>query len=84
MTDVHMFDLLPLKLQLKLQAQVKKLKARIKDLIEINKSHQAMNGRIRRELNTEKKNHDITREDNQALNMKIDKLEKKLSKNVSR
>jgi regulator of replication initiation timing len=82
MTDVQMFDLLPLKLQLKLQAQVKKLKARIKDLIEINKSHQAMNGRIRRELNTEKKNHDITREDNQALNMKIDKLEKKLSKNV--
>jgi len=82
MTDVQMFDLLPLKLQLKLQAQVKKLKARIKDLIEINKSHQAMNGRVRRELNTEKKNHDITREDNQALNMKIDKLEKKLSKNV--
>ena len=82
MTDVQMFDLLPLKLQLKLQAQVKKLKARIKDLIEINKSHQAMNGRIRRELNTERKNHDITREDNQALNMKIDKLEKKLSKNV--
>ena len=82
MTDVQMFDLLPLKLQLKLQAQVKKLKARIKDLIEINKSHQAMNGRLRRELNTEKKNHDITREDNQALNMKIDKLEKKLSKNV--
>ena len=82
MTDVQMFDLLPLKLQLKLQAQVKKLKARIKDLIEINKSHQRMNGRLRRELNTEKKNHDITREDNQALNMKIDKLEKKLSKNV--
>ena len=82
MTNVEMFDELPLKLQLKLQAQVKKLKARIKDLIEINKSHQAMNGRARRELNTEKKNHDITREDNQALNMKIDKLEKKLSKNV--
>ena len=82
MTNVEMFDELPLKLQLKLQSQVKKLKARIKDLMEINKSHQAMNGRLRRELNTEKKNHDITREDNQALNMKIDKLEKKLSKNV--
>ena len=84
MTDIDMFDLLSLELQIKLKAQVKKLKARIKDLIEINKSHQAMNGRVRRELNTEKKNHDITREDNQALNMKIDKLEKKLSKNVSR
>ena len=82
MTDIDMFDLLSLELQIKLKAQVKKLKARIKDLIEINKSHQAMNGRIRRELNTERKNHDITREDNQALNMKIDKLEKKLSKNV--
>jgi regulator of replication initiation timing len=84
MTNVGMFEELPLKLQLKLQGQVKKLKARIKNLMEINKSHQAMNGRVRRELNTEKKNHDITREDNQALNMKIDKLEKKLSKNVSR
>ena len=84
MTNVGMFEELPLKLQLKLQGQVKKLKARIKELMEINKSHQAMNGRVRRELNTEKKNHDITREDNQALNMKIDKLEKKLSKNVSR
>ena len=82
MTNVGMFEELPLKLQLKLQGQVKKLKARIKNLMEINKSHQAMNGRVRRELNTEKKNHDITREDNQALNMKIDKLEKKLSKNV--
>ena len=67
-----------------MKARNKKLKDRIKDLIEINKSHQRMNGRLRRELNTEKKNHDITREDNQALNMKIDKLEKKLSKNVSR
>ena len=65
-----------------MKARNKKLKDRIKDLIEINKSHQRMNGRLRRELNTEKKNHDITIEDNQALNMKIDKLEKKLSKNV--
>ena len=84
MTDVQMFDLLPLKLQLKLQAQVKKLKARIKDLIEINKSHQAMNGRLRKELYQEKKNHDITREDNQALNLLIKKLEKKLTPNVAR
>ena len=46
MTNVEMFDELPLKLQLKLRSQVKNLKARIKDLIEINKSHQSMNGRL--------------------------------------
>ena len=84
MTNVEMFDELPLKLQLKLQSQAKKLKVRLKDLMVISKEHQILNGKLRRELNTEKKNHDITREDNQALNMKIDKLEKKLSKNVSR
>ncbi len=48
MTNVEMFDELPLKLQLKLQGQVKKLKAIIKYLIEINKSHQRINGRLRR------------------------------------
>jgi len=84
MTNVEMFDELPLKLQLKLRSQVKNLKARIKDLIEINKSHQSMNGRLKRDLNTEKKNHDITREDNQALNLLIKKLEKKLTPNVAR
>ena len=84
MTNVEMFDEIPLRLQLKLRSQVKNLKARMKDLIEINDSHKKLNAKLRRELNQEKKNHDITREDNQALNMKIDKLEKKLSKNVSR
>jgi regulator of replication initiation timing len=84
MTNVEMFDELPLKLQLKLRSQVKNLKARIKDLIEINKSHQSMNGRLKRDLNTEKKNHDITREDNQALNLLIKKLEKRLTPNVAR
>jgi len=84
MTNVEMFDELPLKLQLKLRSQVKNLKARIKELIEINKSHKAMNGRLRKELYQEKKYHDITREDNQALNLLIKKLEKKLTPNVAR
>ena len=84
MTDVHMFDLLPLKLQLKLQAQVKNLKARMKDLIEINNSHKELNAKLRKELHQERKNHDITREDNQALNLLIKKLEKKLTPNVAR
>ena len=83
MTNVEMFDELPLKLQLKLQSRVKKLKVRLKDLMVISKEHQILNGKLRRELNTEKKNHDITREDNQVLNMKIEKLEKKLSKKDS-
>ena len=78
MTNVGMFS------EGRQKTIIKNLKARIKELIEINKSHKAMNGRLRKELYQEKKNHDITREDNQALNMKIDKLEKKLSKNVSR
>ena len=67
-----------------IKARNKKLKARIKDLIEINKSHQAMNGRLRKELYQEKKYHDITREDNQALNLLIKKLEKRLTPNVAR
>jgi hypothetical protein len=78
MTNVGMFS------EARQKTIIKNLKARIKDLIEINKSHQSMNGRLKRDLNTEKKNHDITREDNQALNLLIKKLEKKLTPNVAR
>ena len=78
MTNVGMFS------EGRQKTIIKNLKARIKDLIEINKSHQSMNGRLKRDLNTEKKNHDITREDNQALNLLIKKLEKKLTPNVAR
>ena len=84
MTNVEMFDELPLKLQLKLRSQVKNLKARMKDLIEINDSHKKLNAKLRKELHQERKNHDITREDNQALNLLIKKLEKKLTPNVAR
>ena len=78
MTNVGMFS------EVRQKTIIKNLKARIKDLIEINKSHQSMNGRLKRDLNTEKKNHDITREDNQALNLLIKKLEKRLTPNVAR
>ena len=78
MTNVGMFS------EARQKTIIKNLKARIKDLIEINKSHQSMNGRLKRDLNTEKKNHDITREDNQSLNLLIKKLEKKLTPNVAR
>ena len=67
-----------------MKARNKKLKDRIKDLIEINNSHKELNAKLRRELHQEKKNHDITREDNQTLNLLIKKLEKKLTPNVAR
>ena len=78
MTNVGMFS------EVRQKTIIKNLKARIKELIEINTSHKAMNGRLRKELYQEKKNHDITREDNQALNLLIKKLEKKLTPNVAR
>ena len=84
MTNIEMFDEIPLRLQLKLRSQVKNLKARMKDLIEINNSHKELNAKLRKELHQERKNHDITREDNQALNLLIKKLEKRLTPNVSR
>ncbi len=78
MTNVGMFS------EARQKTIIKNLKARIKELIEINTSHKAMNGRLRKELYQEKKYHDITREDNQALNLLIKKLEKKLTPNVAR
>ena len=59
---------------------IKKLKARIKDLVAINKEHQTLNGKLRSELEIEKKNHDLVKEDNQPLNMEIGRMMKKLSK----
>ena len=67
-----------------MKARNKKLKDRIKDLIEINNSHKELNAKLRRELHQERKNHDITREDNQTLNLLIKKLEKRLTPNVAR
>ena len=41
---------------------IKKLKARVKDLMAINKEHQMINGKLRSELEIEIKNHTLTRE----------------------
>ena len=73
MTNAGMFN------EPKLEVKVKKLKARIKDLMEINKDHQMFNGKLRSELSIEKKNHDLCREDNQLLNVEIGRMMKKLS-----
>ena len=56
MTNVGMFK------EASQTRQIKKLKARIKNLIAINKEHQMMNGKLRSELEIERKNHTLTRE----------------------
>ena len=56
MTHVGMFQ------EAKQAATIKKLKARVKVLMAINKEHQMMNGKLRSELEIERKNHTLTRE----------------------
>ena len=60
--------------------EMKALKARVKELLEINKDHQQINGKLNSELEIEKKNHTLTREDNDLLNKEIGRLMKKLQK----
>ncbi len=56
MTNVGIFE------EAKQKKTIKKLKARVKDLLQINKEHQMMNGKLRSELEIERKNHTLTRE----------------------
>ena len=58
--------------------EMKTAKKRIEELMEINKEHQQMNGKLHSELEIEKKNHSLTREDNDLLNKEIGRLMKKL------
>ena len=58
--------------------EMKTLKKRVEELMEINKEHQQMNGKLHSELEIEKKNHSLTREDNDLLNKEIGRLMKKL------
>ena len=81
MTNAGMFN------EPKLEAKVKKLKARIKDLMDINRDHQMINGKLRSELSIEQKNHDLVKEEVEILNMElkikdreIGRMMKKLSK----
>ena len=52
----------------------------VKELMEINKQHQQINGKLRSELEIEKKNHTLTREDNDLLNKEIGRMMQKLQK----
>ena len=63
---------------------IQKLKARVKDLMAINQEHQIINGKLRSELEIEKKNHMLSRE---ALELEVrikdrelGRMMKKLSK----
>ena len=62
----------------KQERKIKKLKRRIIELMNINKDHQQINGKLRSELEIEKKNHDLVKEDNQLLNIEIGRMMKKL------
>jgi len=74
MTNVGMF------IEAKLETKVKKLKARIKNLMEINKDHQMINGKLRSELSIEKKNHDLVKEEVQVLNIELKLKDKEIGR----
>ena len=56
MTNAGMFN------EAKQAKQIKRFKDRIKELMKINQEHQTINGKLRSELEIEKKNHSLTRE----------------------
>ena len=60
--------------------QLEKLKKRVKNLMEINKEQQMINGKLRSELSIDKKNHDLCREGSDLLNRENGRMMKKLSK----
>ena len=62
MTNVGMFQ------ETRQEATIKKLKARVKDLMAINQEHQTINGKLRSELEIEKKNHILSVE---ALELEV-------------
>ena len=63
--------------------EMKALQKRVKELEEINKLHQELNGKLREELDLEKKNHAITREDVQAKDLELGRMMKKLTQKDS-
>ena len=79
MTHAGLWNELKLQKQVKfLQDKCRKAGKRIKELEEIEKSHKEMNGKLYQELELEKKNHAITREDVQAKDLEIGRMMKKI------
>ena len=62
-----------------LKVKCRKAGKRIKELEAIEKSHKKMNGKLYQELDLEKKNHAITREDVQLKDLEIGRMMEKLT-----
>ena len=62
-----------------LKVKCRKAGKRIKELEAIEKSHKKMNGKLYQELDLEKKNHAITREDMQLKDIEIGRMMEKLT-----
>ena len=60
------------------QKEINILKEQVKEAREINKLHQELNGKLREELDLEKKNHAITREDVQLKDIEIGRMMEKI------
>ena len=80
MTHAGLWNELKLQKQVKfLQDKCRKAGKRIKELEVIEKSHKEMNGKLHQELELEKKNHAITREDVQAKDLEIGRMIEKMT-----
>ena len=71
MTNAGMFN------EAKQAKQIKRFKDRIKELMKINQEHQTINGKLRSELEIERKNHSLTRE---ALELEVRLKDKELGR----
>ena len=60
--------------------EMRAAQAKLKEAEEINKLHQELNGKLRQELDLEKKEHAFTKEDLQLKDMEIGRLMEKLNK----
>ena len=67
--------------------KIKTLNKRVKQLMQINQAHQTINGKLRSELEIEKKNHTLTREglelDVRMKDKELGRLMKKLQNKSS-
>ena len=61
------------------QKEINILEEQVKEARKINKLHQELNGKLRQELELEKKEHAITIEDVQAKDLEIGRMMKKLN-----
>ena len=81
MTNVGMFE--EAEVLRNKNKKIKDLEDKIKEAREINKLHQELNGKLREELDLEKKNHAITREDVQAKDLELGRMMEKMTQKDS-